>query len=204
VAAAIALIAAPAAAQVAPPLPALDHDAGLPLRASGARREGLPPPTPLDPAHTPLPWYAPRVLAYEEGQPIPPGYAVTQRRRRSLIVAGAALFGASWLTSALTAATVVAGTNRHRSEVAPLFAPFAGPWITVATSRDARLDDPDRRMNGVLLVVDGVAQLTGAALFLAGMVTREPVLTRTRQSFDTAALPEILVGGRAAALRWRF
>jgi hypothetical protein len=180
VAAAITSIASPAAAQLGPPPPS------------------------LDPADTPLPWYAPPILAYEDGQPIPPGYALTLRRRRSLIVAGAALFGASWLTSALTAATVVAGTDRHRSEVAPLFAPFAGPWITVATSRDARLDDPDRRMNGVLLVVDGVAQLTGATLFVAGMVMREPVLTRTKHSYDTAALPELLVGGRAAALRWRF
>ncbi|MFT3771188.1 MAG: hypothetical protein QM820_37715 [Minicystis sp.] len=185
-AAAVLAIAAPSAAQTAEaPAPSLPPSAG-------AR----------------LPWYAPAVIPYyEDGMPIPPGYGLQYRRNRPLIIAGAALFGGSYLAAALTAGTVVAGTDKHRMEVAPLFAPFVGPWITLATSRDAQLNDPDRRVNGVLLVVDGVAQITGAALFIAGMVTREPVLMRRRDSYDSTAslaVPEIFIGGRSAALRWQF
>jgi hypothetical protein len=138
--------------------------------------------------------------------PLPPGYHVVKRRPRALLAAGAALFAGSYLASALTAATVIAGHARHRSEVAPLFAPLAGPWITLATSRDVALADPDRRANGVFVMVSGVAQITGAALFVAGLVLREPVLERTRASYGTAAsrAPEILVGAGSAALLFRF
>lgn len=138
---------------------------------------------------------------------MPPGYTLVRRRHRTLLAVGAALFGASYLASALTAGTVVAGHARHRSEVAPLFAPFAGPFITLATSRDAALGDPDRRMNGVLLLLDGAAQVTGAALFVAGLVLREPVLVRTRESYgpeSARAWPEIVIGPRSAALIYRF
>ncbi|APR75064.1 Vegetative cell wall protein gp1 precursor (Hydroxyproline-rich glycoprotein 1) [Minicystis rosea] len=223
---------APSAAPATPSTPPASSPAGTPSASStpatppASPSASSPPPQPVASASSRplaptaqeasssreepsvrLPWYAPVVIPYEDGMPIPPGYGLTHRRRRALIATGAALFGASYLTSALTAATVVAGIDKHRSEVAPLFIPFAGPWITLATSRDAQLNDPDRRMNGVLLVVDGVAQITGAALFIAGMVTREPILMRTRASYDKSAMlavPEVLVGGRSASLRWVF
>lgn len=184
-AAAVLALAAPASAQDAPPPPA---------------------PTSVPWAHEHLPWYAPPTLPYVEGMPIPPGYDVQTQRRRSLVIAGGALFGASWLASALTAASVVAGYDKHRAGVAPLFIPFAGPFVTLATSRDARLDDPHTRVNGALLLVDGAAQLAGAALFIAGLVTREPVLMRTKESYGPKAslAPEVIVMGRAAALRWSF
>jgi hypothetical protein len=154
-----------------------------------------------------LPSYAPAILTYEDGMPIPPGYRLETRRRRSLMAAGAALFGASYLASALTAGTVVAGYDKHRMEVAPLFIPFAGPFVTLSTSRDVQLNDPDRRTNGALLIVDGVAQITGAALFIAGAIAREPILARTKASYlpeEASATPELFLGGRSATLRWRF
>jgi len=175
--------------------------------AAPAAAQAPPPPERGPWAGATLPPYAPRLLPYEEGMPIPPGYQVEMRRRRPLIIAGAALFGAGWLTSALTASTVMLGYGKHRSEVAPLFVPLAGPFIAMGTSRDARLDDPVTRVNGALLLLDGAAQLTGAALFIAGMATREPVLARTPRSYapkDASAAPEVLFSGRAAALRWRF
>lgn len=156
---------------------------------------------------TRLPWYAPPSLTYEEGMPLPPGYTLVQRRPKNLLLAGAALFGASYLAAALTAATVIGGHARQRSEVAPLFAPLAGPWITLATSRDAALGDPDRRANGVLAMLDGVAQPTGAALLIAGLVSRKPVLVRTRESYgvrETSFAPEVVLGPRSASVLVRF
>jgi hypothetical protein len=189
---AVLALAAPASAQDAPPAAPDRHDSG----------DRVPW------AHARLPWYAPKALPYLEGMPIPPGYDVQTRRRRSLMIAGAALFGGSWLASVLTASTVVAGFDKHRAGVAPLFIPFAGPFVTLATSRDARLDDPARRANGALLLVDGATQIGGAALFIAGLVTREPILARTKESYGekdkSALVPEVLVMGRAAALRWQF
>lgn len=176
----------------------------LAFAAPASAQDAPPPKVPW--AHERLPWYAPTTLPYVEGMPIPPGYDVQTQRRRSLVIAGGALFGASWLASALTAASVVAGFDKHRASVAPLFIPFAGPFITMATSRDGRLDDPQTRVNGALLLVDGAAQLAGAALFIAGLVTREPVLVRTKESYGpkTSLAPEVIVMGRAAALRWSF
>ena len=195
---AITVAASVAAASIAAPAAAQDP--------ASERRSSAP--AALDPWESaPLPWYAPHTLPYAEGMPLPPGYHVIRRRPRALLAAGAALLGGSYLASALTAATVIAGHARHRSEVAPLFAPLAGPWITLATSRDAALNDPDRRANGVFVMIDGVAQITGAALIVAGLVLREPVLVRTRESYKTTAalrVPEVLVGTRSASLRWRF
>jgi hypothetical protein len=175
--------------------------------ASPARAQTPPPDVERGPwSGAPLPPYAPKTLAFEEGMPIPPGYQIEMQRRRPLIIAGAALFGASWVASVLTASTVVLGYDKHRAEVAPLFIPFAGPFVTLGMSRDAQLNDPATRVNGVLLLLDGAAQLTGAALFIAGMVTREPVLVRTPRSYapQISAAPEVIFAGRAAALRWSF
>lgn len=178
-----------------------DHGAGLLVAAAIA--SAAAPAAADDPKPDPLPWYAPKTIPYVESMPIPLGYELGTARRNDLVYAGAAVFGVSWLASVLTAATVVAGNNRHRAEVAPLFAPFAGPWITLGTSRDAALADPDRRTNGALLIVDGVAQIGGAALFIAGLVLREPVLVRTTPK-PSLTKPEVLVSGRGAALRWTF
>jgi len=190
---------------VIPVIPGLTSAADPPAPARQPPAAALADPRLLEAER--LPWYSPPTLAYEDGTPIPPGYRLVSRRRQSLLAAGAALFGGSYLISALTAGTVVAGYDKHRIEVAPLFIPFAGPFVTLATSRDAQLNDVDRRTNGVLLLVDGVAQLTGAALFIVGIATREPFLARTKGSYRPAearVMPEIFVGSRGAALRWQF
>lgn len=207
IAAALLAVATPAAAQD-PPAGKSDKSSAPRVMPHAAHADRASAPAGADAwENARLPWYAPRTLAFEEGMPLPPGYTLIRRRNRTLLAAGAAIFGASYLASALTAATVVAGHARHRSEVSPLFVPFAGPFITVATSRDAALGDPDRRTNGVLLLLDGAAQITGAALFIAGLVAREPVLVRTRDSYgvESASVgPEIVIGPRSAGLIYRF
>jgi len=154
-----------------------------------------------------LPWYAPPTIPYLEGVPFPPGYWPALRPRRSFIAAGAALFGGSYLASVLTAATILGGNGKHSIEVAPLFAPFAGPFATLGTSRDVQLNDPGVRTNGVLVIVDGVAQVAGAALFIAGYAAPERVLVRTKESYqpeEAAWVPEVAFTGRGGALSWVF
>jgi hypothetical protein len=147
--------------------------AALALIASSARSEPLPS-APVAPRPASLAYYAPSVLPYVPGMPVFTGYHLEHRRNRPL------LFASAYLTSAFVATAVLLGQDRHRFEVAPLYAPFAGPFATLGTSRNVQLNDPYERTNGIVLIASGVVQITGAALFIAGLATRE-----TRQVRDT-------------------
>lgn len=156
--------------------------AALALTAQSARSEPLPPtPAPAAPGPASLAYYAPSVLPYVPGMPVFTGYHVEHRRNRSLLIAGAAVFASGYLTSVFVATAVLLGQDRHRFEVAPLYAPFAGPFATLGTSRNVQLNDPYERTNGIVLIASGVVQLTGAALFIAGLATHE-----TRQVRDVS------------------
>jgi hypothetical protein len=112
-------------------------------------------------------------MPFEEGQPIPPGYRVETRARRGLIVGGAVTFGALYLLSAFTASVAVDGGNSE--EFAPLFIPVAGPFVTVGTARA-------EGVGTFALVLDGIGQAGGVAMFIAGMATEEKFLLRNDQA----------------------
>jgi hypothetical protein len=163
-------------------------------------------PRPLSPASLPraappgyYPYYLyppgvdvrlPQELSFEEGETVPSGYALKQRRVRSLILAGSLTFGSTFLTSVIFGAV--------DSQLRPLFAPVVGPFVTIGTAHSDAA--------GTLwLALDGMAQTAGAVLFVHGMVAREKYLQRVETSaLDVLAHPMVVVGPRAAVARWVF
>jgi hypothetical protein len=113
------------------------------------------------------PGYAPRKIPYDGGPP-PPGYVVGSEPRPGLWVTGAAIFGASYGISVLAAGTAVSEGNE---EAAPLLIPVVGPWVTVRTT------DADSGLRSAL-VIDGITQLAGVALFISGMAAQRDVFVR--------------------------
>lgn len=125
-----------------------------------------PPPPGYGAEYPPL---GPKRMAFEEGQPVPPGYRVETRARRGLIVGGAVTFGVLYLLSAFTASVAVdAGDS---DDFGPLFIPVAGPFVTIGTAEA-------EGVGTFALVLDGVGQAGGVAMFIAGMVTEEKYLLR--------------------------
>jgi hypothetical protein len=114
----------------------------------------------------------PRVLKdWREGDPIPPGYHPATRARTGLIAGGAAMFAAPYLISVLIGAI---GEDTRCSScsnaAAPLFIPVVGPFITMGNTDSATAD--------VFLVVDGLLQAAGLAMFIYGVSVPKVVLVR--------------------------
>lgn len=110
------------------------------------------------------------------------GYRREQRMRAGMLAAGAGLFVGTYLLSAIPAA---ANSGNAENPWAPMMIPVAGPFIMAANafswaSHDmfGALDD----MVGVMLVVDGFAQLSGLALAVAGGASTKTVFVRGEQA----------------------
>jgi hypothetical protein len=120
------------------------------------------------------PGYAPRKIPADGGQP-PPGYRMGSEPRTGLWVTGVGLLGGAYLASFLAAGTAV---SEGEDDIAPLFIPVAGPWITVRTADDG----DDLR---VPLVMDGLIQLAGLGLLIGGLAAQRDVFVRS----DVASSP---------------
>lgn len=127
---------------------------------------GQPPPSYYNGTYPPI---GPKQINYDEGAPIPPGYRVETLANRGLIVGGAVTFGTTYLLSAFVAAIAVDGNGSN--EFGPLFIPVIGPFITIKT---AESED----FGTFTLLLDGVAQAGGVAMFVAGMLTDRKYLIR--------------------------
>jgi hypothetical protein len=112
-------------------------------------------------------------MPFEEGQPIPPGYRVETRAKRGLIVGGAVTFGVLYLLSAFAATVAIDGNDSE--EFGPLLIPVAGPFVTVGTAGA-------EGVGTFALVLDGVGQAGGVAMFIAGIMTEEKFLLRNDQA----------------------
>jgi hypothetical protein len=135
----------------------------------------------------------PRVIKdWQEGEPIPAGYHPVERLRKGAIVAGAVTFGVLYIISALVAAigTDTANATHTNNDVAGLFVPVAGPFITMTQSSSATAD--------VFLVLDGAAQATGAILFVYGLTSPQTVLVRDAK-YSPPLLPRPMILGRNGA-----
>jgi hypothetical protein len=148
--------------------------------------EDQPPPPPMNqPVYTaPLSQttqttYVPQSVAlsgpeeindFDPGRPIPAGYTLVHRTRKGLIIGGGATLGASYGLSVLIAAIGEDVSSDGRSEVAPMWIPVAGPFLTMANTDSATLR--------VFLAGIGVAQTTGAVLLYYGLTTKKSVLVR--------------------------
>jgi len=119
----------------------------------------------------------PAEMPYLEGQPIPPGYHQDTKARTGLIAAGAAVFGGLWLVSAgvglayqeLQDDLASAVEKKSKDKEWPLVIPLAGPFITIGTAHA-------QQEASFLLVVDGLGQCAGVAMFIAGFAAPKQVL----------------------------
>lgn len=118
-------------------------------------------------------------MNYEEGQAIPPGYHLETRARRGLVIGGAVTFGVTYLLSAFVAS--IAMDSGGGDEFGPLLIPVAGPFVTVGTAES-------EGSGTFALVLDGLAQAGGVAMFVAGLVSEEEYLLR-----NDAAVPRFTV-----------
>lgn len=110
----------------------------------------------------------PKVLPWREGEPVPPGYHPETRVRKGLVISGAIVFGTVYLFTAIGGADAV---YRGSPGYAALFVPCVGPFLTLATTRQDDLET-------MALVLDGLVQITGAALLLPGLFVPRSVLVR--------------------------
>lgn len=126
-------------------------------------------------------------LPYRAGQEIAEGYEVTERFWRLPLVVGGVALGAPYAVSLLA-------TWQVQSFSSYLAIPLAGPWIALATKGpkpycyDLCAVDPIER---IVLVINGLAQATGAALLGLGLSRTEQRLTRTA-SPSVIVLPSTL------------
>lgn len=150
----------------------------------------------------------PYELTYVEGMDIPDGYTKVDETRTGLVIAGAITFGVGWLAAATAAVAysdedhgcfggaysyegeddhheyydgLGCGRGTEAEDFAPLYIPIAGPFIAMGT-----LDHADGGVRAALLL-DGVVQVGGAAMFIAGLVAKKSVLIRTKHATMTIA-----------------
>ncbi|WP_437275445.1 hypothetical protein WME90_29905 [Sorangium sp. So ce375] len=198
---------APAPAPIAPaptpiaPAPAPIAPAPAPIAPVGGALVALPQGYYLPPPSLP-PWANPRTIAYEDGDPIPRGYALRTRSDRKLVAAGLLTFGIPYALT-FTVAGVAAFDNDNFDEFGPLFIPFAGPMIAAATM--------EAEGAGLFwLTMDAVTQMGGLLLYAAGLAHEDVYLERqfTVSSRDpgraASRWPSVSIGGSSAGLRWRF
>lgn len=133
--------------------------------------------------------------------PVPDGYHVQSRTNRGLVVGGAVLFGNAYLLSFAGGLSVMADYNGD-SRFAALLIPVVGPFITIGIAPDASLAKDNTKGAGTLLIIDGLAQLAGVALFAFGVTADRRVVVRNDLASSTA--PEVIVGPTSASLRLRF
>jgi hypothetical protein len=140
----------------------------------------------------------PRLIKdWEDGQPIPYGYHRETRARRGAIAGGAITFGIPYLFSAMVASigSDAAGSG-GRNEVGDLYMPVFGPF--------AQMSHTDSATANFFLLMDGVTQSLGAALFIYGMASPKPVLVRNDLAMVTVTPVRLGRDGNGVGVVGRF
>ncbi|WP_437790643.1 hypothetical protein [Sorangium sp. So ce693] len=154
--------------------------------------QSLPAPQAPPPPgfHGAPPAVGPKVLPWREGEPVLPGYHPETRVRKGLVISGAIVFGTVYLFTAIGGGDAV---YRGSPGYAALFAPCAGPFITLATTRQDDLET-------MALVLDGLVQITGAALLVPGLLVPRSVLVRDDVSQPFVLPAPVALGPSSAGL----
>ena len=152
-----------------------------------------PPPGYYPPGYYPEP---PSEIDYEEGQPIPPGYRPEEKIRKGLVIAGACVFGGVYLVNVIMVATMAPEAVERGEGPEWLYVPLVGPFIAIAAIEDMNAGI------GALLAIDGLAQVGGLAMFIAGLAAKKKVLVRDYTMGGIELTPTIGVGSAGAQLRF--
>jgi hypothetical protein len=202
----------PTAVPGAPP----PQDATPPFQPGGSPNQGWGgPPGAVAPngqyiaplSQTTQPTYVPQSVAlsgprfikdWHDGDQIPWGYHREERVRKGEIISGAIIFGVPYLYSTFIAAigedfsTTSGGSN----PVGWLYLPVLGPFIELKNSDSATVNE--------LLIIDGLAQGIGAALFIHGFNSPRPLLVRNDLALVTVTPTPIGKDGTGMMLMGTF
>ena len=113
----------------------------------------------------------PDTLPYDEGDPIPPGYAVEERMRGGLLGAGIGISAGFHMPMVIGSAMAIAADREDARDYVGGFVPVVGPLILIGTN-----DTGD--IMRALLVGNSVAQAAGMALILTAVFAQKTVLAR--------------------------
>lgn len=169
--------------------------ASVVLGATGSSAQEPPSPPPVFAAEfPPLDISAPETMNYRNGDPVPFGYHVESKVRTRVVVGGAVTLGGAFAITAIGAVmaiTMQSGESDSNPPLRgnlgqnfkPLFVPVLGPFIAIGTTQP----------NGAgtaLLIADGVVQVGGFAMLLAGLGLRKKELVRNDSgALDLAVTP---------------
>jgi hypothetical protein len=162
-----ATLAAPATARAQEPAPSPPPPP--PSSAQAANGEYVAPLQQMtQPTYVPqsVALSGPAVIRYREDAPTPAGYHVETRVRRGLIVGGAVPLGIMYTLSAL----VGAGMNDAGEGGEFLFVPVVGPFLQMTQTGTS--------VGNTLLAIDGLTQVAGAAMLVAGITVPKTVWVR--------------------------
>lgn len=169
-------VPAPEAPQVTPPpgptpSPPAPPVAPPPQPVAPPTATPPPPPTPVIIQYADL-RKQPKKLNIVEGQAPPPGYVEVERGRRGLIIAGSTVFGGVYL-----ACVMLSPIDRN------LLIPVIGPIIAGYSDDDEyysgeEWEEDDRYAERLYGTLGSLAQVTGVALFIAGMASKKKIWLR--------------------------
>jgi hypothetical protein len=164
---------------------------------AGAQTAPLPAPPPAVAAPSPSQW--------QPGDPVPRGYHVEDQPRSGLVVAGVITLGVPYFFSAVAALSA-----NSQNESGWLYAPVAGPWLTLgrraySCNADATNQTTSQSLGCVAdvfvvmgLIFDGIVQATGATLLLVGVLDTKPGLARDESAIRV--VPMRLGSGAGAGI----
>jgi len=174
--------------QAAPPPPPVQYQAPV--------YPTQPPPAPTPQIFPESQTFTgPRVIKdWDDSRPIPPGYHPEERARLGLVIGGAVMFGVLYSFTALGASI----SNDAGTPASALYVPGIGPFIQMA-----QCSAPCSATGNFFLAVDGVAQIGGVAMFIAGLAAPKTVLVRTG-SLDLHLAPVVARDRTGMAVVGRF
>jgi hypothetical protein len=141
----------------------------------------------------------PRVIRdWQDGDPVPEGYHITQRTRTGLVVGGAVTFGVLYIISVMGAAIVHDANNSlgGTDNADALFIPGVGPFVQMTKTTSAS--------GNVFNAIDGIAQCGGLAMLLVGLTNPRNVLVRNDLGATIIPAPYVSANGGGMGLVGRF
>jgi hypothetical protein len=172
---------------------------------------GPPPPPPGYPVYpaplsqTTQSTYVPQSVAlsgpreirsFDASRPVPAGYTLVERTPRKLLLGGLITLGVTYGVSAMVAAAGEDSSSGGNSDVAPMWIPVAGPFLTMANT--------DSSLARVMLINLGAAQTAGAIMLMYGLSSKDHVLVRNDLVGSLQVSPMATRGGSGMVLSGRF